>query len=87
MFNKLRQAIKLAEEAEFEEIAVNYLIIDENFDFVIEDYLNEDIEKEIQEDLELFGEADEVELDDVLEDEYDDEVALEDLLESMMEDF
>ena len=96
MFNKLREAIALAEEQEFEEEALDYTLFDEKFDMMIEDVVNIDITRLIMEEMDLYDNdtilmeaAEDAEFDEEEEiegEEIEDE-ELEDLLESVLEDF
>ena len=91
MFNKLREAIALAEEQEFENEAINFLLLDESFDSSIEMYMEDDIDTLLKEEAEIYDNdpilLEDAELDDVLEDEEEDDVELEELLESVLEEF
>lgn len=96
MFNKLRDAIALAEEQEFELEALDFILYDEKFDMMIEDVVNPDIVKLVMEQMDLYDndillveaaeDADFDEEDEIEDEEIEDE-ELEDLLESVLEDF
>ena len=87
MFNKLQEAIALAELQELEETAIIDILAEEMFDESIDLFLNKEINILIAEDMEMCLTEDE-ELDDMLEDEEEEEeVELEDLLESVFEGF
>lgn len=96
MFNKLREAIVLAEEQEFELEALDFILYDEKFDMMIEDVVNPDIVKLVMEQMDIYDndillveaaeDADFDEEDEIEDEEIEDE-ELEDLLESVLEDF
>lgn len=112
MFNKLREAILVAEEKEFEESALGEIIAESCFDDEIAAYMKADMEKiTIEESVQLsvndasmefvvseseestlnglrtrLSEAKNFSVEDIKE-EIDDDVEIEDLLESVCEDF